>query len=369
MAQFSEVFKTISPMLVPPGNGVYTISTGKTWRETLQKKLYGTVESETVNTLWQAKMQAGPTSGQTILLGMPFDNGAGIVRGANWGPLAIREKFYEMDIASSVFDLGDVRIIPHLLSDSLLNDDTIQSCRNALYGKPKYGKPNLVYPVSPLSMLEKIAHDLYAADANCKLVTLGGDHAMSYALVKSYLQANAARDKRVAVIHFDAHTDLLDSRLGIDITFGSWAAHILPYLRQSQDLIQLGIRATSHDKAYWQATKGVTQCWAQEIQTQGVSSVIDGIGEYCHQHNIAACYVSFDIDCLDIRTASACGTPEAGGVSLDEALQLLAGIKAIVPITAADLAEVAPFIHHPGIQQPEPETTLHAATEVLKALI
>ena len=63
----------------------------------------------------------------------------------------------------------------------------------------------------------------------------------------------------MAIIHFDAHTDLLTERLGIDLCFGSWCTHILEDLNSPSHLVQLGIRSSGKTKSHWENTFGVKQ--------------------------------------------------------------------------------------------------------------
>lgn len=355
---------TLSPLLVPPGNGVYAVSTGVTWTHRLHDHLFGTHDAAQVKQAWHAQLTAGPDAGQVLLLGMPFDNGAGIIRGANWGPLALREAFYQQTDTPAVFDLGDIKVIPHLLMDELLNEATIKQCREALYGDA-----STTLPVSPLSQLDQLSAYLVTSHPEHKLITLGGDHSISYALVKNYLQAKTAAGRRAAVIHFDAHTDLLDQRMGLPITFGSWATHILPYLSDPSCLIQIGIRATGHDQTHWETRKGVKQFWADQVRMHGPHVIAEKILQHLLAHHIQEVYVSFDIDSLDQHYAAACGTPEGEGLTLEAACDVLDALKQQVPITGADIVEVAPFVSHPGIDHPEPQTTLHSAMRVLSRLI
>ena len=73
------------------------------------------------------------------------------------------------------------------------------------------------------------------------------------------------QNKKVGILHFDAHTDLLDTRLGIDLCFGSWAYHILEDLSSPELLVQVGIRSSAKDRMHWEKKFGVTQIWANEV--------------------------------------------------------------------------------------------------------
>ena len=153
------------------------------------------------------------------------DAGGGILRGANWGPLFIRQELIKITPCLDYLDLGDIRVIPHFHHDKYLNIDTIKNCREALYGKK-----HIELPVSSLSITEHVLTLIYEQCTDIRIFSLGGDHSVSYPLTKTWLIAKKKAGKKVAIIHFDAHTDLLESRLGVDICFGSWCTHIIKYL-------------------------------------------------------------------------------------------------------------------------------------------
>ncbi len=348
--------------LCPPGNGVFTVNTAKSRKAKLHQHLFG--QTEQIDSLWKQNLNLLPATSQAIILGIASDCGGGILRGANWGPLFIRTSLLEQYPEVECFDLGDIRVIPHLLADKYLNDITISKCRQALYHDSQSD-----YAVSPLTITEDILHDFYALFPTKGILALGGDHSISYPLTKAYLQAKKKQQKRVAIIHFDAHTDLLVERLGIDLCFGSWCTHILSDLTAPEDLIQIGIRSSGKNKAHWQNTFGVRQHWAHEIKTQGIAAITEQVLNQLAQNNIDEIYVSFDIDAIDDSYASATGTPEPDGLSPEEAMYLLKSIQARYPITGADMMEVAPFTDSTGVGIEGREQTLAVAAQLSAFLL
>ncbi|MBS0358724.1 MAG: arginase family protein [Proteobacteria bacterium] len=337
--------------LCPAGDGVFTVRTAQEKKLHLQKLLYGSVNGDVVS-IWKNHLEKLNHSNVPVILGICSDSGGGILRGANWGPLFIREALYQKVPVEKFFDCGDVRINPHLLLDKYLNEVTIQRCRKVFYGDSE-----IPLSVSPLSITESVLTTLYENFPNKRVLGLGGDHSVSYALIKPYLLSKHQQEKRVAVIHFDAHTDLLAERLGIDICFGSWAYHILPYLSMPSDLIQIGIRSSGHDKAYWESQLGIEQYWADDIMKQGCSAIARKIIRSLKHKEVDEIYVTFDIDCLDVKYAFATGTPEPNGLTPRQAIQLIRSLAKVFPVTGADMMEVAPFI------KPfySPRTTRHTA--------
>jgi agmatinase len=352
----------LTQCLCPPGNGVFTVNTAKERKEQLHQTIFG--QTTNVDNLWKSSLDKLPDSSRAVILGVASDCGGGILRGANWGPLFLRTVLLEQHPNLNTFDLGDVRVIPHLLSDKYLNITTLANCRKALYLDEK--SP---YCVSPLSITEDISHDLYAQLPNKGIFGLGGDHSVSYPLTKAYLQAKKQQGKRAAIIHFDAHTDLLIERLGIDLCFGSWCAHILDFLPAPEHLIQIGIRSTAKPKQYWENRFGVKQHWAEEIKVLGIDTVINNILAQLADQNIDELYVSFDIDAIDESFATATGTPEPDGLMPDEALKILQAIAAKYPITGADMMEVAPFTGSSGQGEISRNKTLKVAGDISAFLI
>lgn len=349
--------------LCPPGNGVFTVNTAKEKKEALHHHLYGTAQPEQVSQFYSRALSNFLESDNDLgLLGVCSDNGGGIQRGANWGPLFIREKLQAGSCANAYHDLGDVRVIPHLLHDKYLNDQTKASCQQALYQQTGD------YAVSPLSITESVLSELYQLKPSLRLFSLGGDHSVSYPLVKSYLAAKSAQGARCGLIHFDAHTDLLSSRLGIDLCFGSWLTHVLDGFSCPSHVAQFGIRSSGKDKTHWQSAFGIQQFWAQEIQQFGIEELCQAVIEHFKSEGIDELYISFDIDALDASVASATGTPEPNGLTVEQALIAISLFKASFPVTGADLVEVAPMVN-PNFKANEPETTLLAAQRISEALI
>ncbi|WP_133407441.1 arginase family protein [Parashewanella tropica] len=349
--------------LCPAGNGVFTVNTAKERKEVLHNALYG--ENSDIESQWKQILSTLPESNsKAVMLGIASDCGGGILRGANWGPLFLRNTLLKNHSELSHFDMGDVRVIPHLLHDKYLNDPTISNCRKALYQDEQSE-----YPISPLSITENVLHDFYAEFPEKGIFGIGGDHSNSYPLTKAYLQAKKKQGKRAAIIHFDAHTDLLVERLGIDLCFGSWCTHILDDLHDNSHLVQIGIRSSGKPKSHWEGTFGVKQHWAHEVREQGAEAVLETILAHLKEQNIDELYVSFDIDAIDDEFASATGTPEPDGLFPEEALLIIKELATVYPVTGADMMEIAPFTDSSGRGVSASEKTLEVGGEISALLI
>jgi agmatinase len=351
--------KDIPQLLTLPGNGIYTVNTAKEKKEKLLSAYYGTKNIETAKNKWLKTFDKLNTD-KPWVIGIPSDNGGGIQRGANWGPLILRQEM--LDVVKNFVDLGDVRVIPHLLHDKYLNDETIKLCRKALYGKVNK------LPVSPLSIAHKAMSDLYTKYPEARILGFGGDHSVSYPLVLSWIESRKDL-KEAALLHFDAHTDLLDRRLGIDICFGTWTYQILEDLFSSDHIIQVGIRSSGKNKKFWKDTLGVKQLWADEVNKSGVEKTYKTIREHYIRLGIKEIYISFDIDALDEKYAAATGTPEKGGLLPTDCAALIKLLSNDFRVTGADLMEVAPFVWPEGVAARDQQSSITVAGDMAKVLL
>lgn len=351
--------KNLSQLLTLPGSGVFTVHSGAEKKERILKSYYGTTSSEKAKLKWE-KFLEKIDSKLPLILGIPSDNGGGIQRGANWGPLAIREEI--ISEKKSFKDLGDVRVIPHLLHDKYLNEETIKLCRKALYGKVNK------LPVSPLSIAEKALSDIYKTLPTARILGFGGDHSVSYPLVKTWLESRKNKNK-AALLHFDAHTDLLDRRLGIDICFGTWTYQILKDLASTDHIVQLGIRSSGKNKKYWKDQLGVEQYWASEIKKWGAEKTYQKLKAHYLKLGVEEIYISFDIDALDMNFASATGTPEPDGLLPTDCAVIIQMLSKDFKVTGADLMEVAPYVLPDGVKESARRSSLTVAGDIAKVLL
>lgn len=362
----NEFLSKIKLYMTPPGEGVFTVHTAADKRINLQKKMYGpeVVKENRVRSIWEESLNTTLPISKCVILGIPSDCGGGIQRGANWGPLYLRDTLINSREDLRAYDIGDVRVVPHLLDDKYLNDDTIKNVRRSLYQNE-----NIKLPVSPLSIAYDFAKDFHLQFPSKSIFMIGGDHSVSYPMVRAYLEAKKAQGKKVALIHFDAHTDLLEERMGIDICFGTWTSQIIPFLESPQHLVQIGIRASAKDRGHWEKKFGHIQYWASEVFKKGAGTIADEIVDHLKQLSVEEIYISFDIDCLDQEYAGATGTPEPGGLSPHEPMVIMQTLFENFQITGSDMVEIAPMVKSPAIKQIEPETTLLVASALSTFLI
>jgi agmatinase len=330
----------LATLLRPAGGGIHLVSTGREAQAALVRRLAGAASDAEVTTRWRAGLERA-ASARAVLLGIPCDVGAGFRRGANLAPAALRAHLLERDPAwferaraAGLVDLGDVFTVPQLLHDEMLSTAQLQACRRALY-------PGLAdaaaLPVSPLSIAERVFADLLAVNPGLRLLTLGGDHSAAWPAAA----ALAAARPGLGIVQLDAHTDLLAERLGVRLCFGTWSFHANQLLGRGGRMVQVGIRASRHDRAHWESTLEVRQLWADEVRRDPAAAV-ERVVALLRAAGVQALLLSNDIDGLDPAFAPGTGTPEPDGLSLDFVLALVRRLGAEFELVGGDVMEVAP---------------------------
>ncbi len=353
-------------ILRPAGGGVYVVSTGLAEQRALQRQVYGAETDADVHARWQAALATLPEA-SVVTLGVPSDVGAGFTRGANRAPAALRAWLLGRPRHPlwTTVDAGDVRVVPQLLSDEMLGDAQIAATRAALYGDDPLAAG---LPVSPLDLCARALACIFAVAPDVVPIVIGGDHSVGWpAFLAAHRHWEQARGLRLGLLHFDAHTDLLESRLGIKYCFATWAWHANELLGRDGRLVQVGVRASARPQAHWEDTLGVRQIRAAEANRRGAEALADEIAERFTRLGVDALYVSNDIDGTDVAYAGATGTPEPDGLTPDLVSSLTRLLAQRFPLVGGDLVEVAPPLAHgaPG----EPGRTLDTAARYLGDLV
>lgn len=167
-----------------------------------------------------------------------------------------------------------------------------------------------------------------------EMITLGGDHYISYPLLK----AHAKKHGPLALVHFDAHRDVeIDSGGRIDhgTMFGYAAREGLIDPRKS---VQIGIRTTF----VGETTMGFRIIYADEVHDSTADQLAKVIKE---KVGPAKAYLTFDIDCLDPSAAPGTGTPIPGGMTYHQAASIIRRLKD-VNFVGMDMVEVSPPFDH-----------------------
>ncbi len=326
-------------LLRPAGGGLYLVSSGLEEQERLQRELYRARDRAEIDAQFQETL-ASLRDARAVVLGIPSDTGAGFRRGANQGPLAIRVElarrgFFERWRARGLVDVGDVFVVPQLQTDEMLSDAQLARTRAALY--PGRDEP---LPVSPLSIASRALALMLGENPRLKVFAIGGDHSTAWPVFDA---VRATWPGRLGVVQFDAHTDLLPSRLGVELCFATWSYHANERLGRDGRLVQVGVRASRHPREHWESTLGVRQLWAAECNADP-DAAVSAVLAHLERVGVDAVYLSNDIDGTDAAFADATGTPEPGGLSPELVSRMIAEVGARFPLVGGDVMEVAPAL-------------------------
>ena len=196
------------------------------------------------------------------------------------------------------------------------------------------------------------AHIKTILDAGAASVVLGGDHYISFPILKAY----AEKYGPISLLQFDAHTDTWQDDDMDRIDHGTmFYKAVKSGIVDPATSVQVGIRTTNED------TMGVNIIDAREVHEKGPQATVAKIKEILGDR---PCYLTFDIDALDPAFAPGTGTPVWGGLTSAQTsimLRDLAGIN----IMGGDVVEVSPPFDTTGATA---IAGAHVATEILSLL-
>jgi agmatinase len=171
-------------------------------------------------------------------------------------------------------------------------------------------------------------------DAGVIPLAIGGDHSITHPIMKA-----VGRKQPVGMIHIDAHCDT--GGMFDQTKFhhgGPFRNAVLDGVLDPARTIQIGIRGSSEYLWEFSYDSGMTVIHAEEIPGLGIPAIIEKAKAIVGD---GPTYLSFDIDSLDPGFAPGTGTPEIGGLTTREVLELIRGLKG-VNLVGGDVVEVAP---------------------------
>lgn len=256
------------------------------------------------------------------VMGVPFDSGVSYRSGTRFGPRKIREASLTLwghnptmkvtpAEALKVVDYGDVSVIPTSIEHTM---------------------------VAITSTASEVL------DAGTTLIALGGDHSIALPL----LRAHAKKHGPLSLVHIDAHIDTWEAEFeSVPYSHGTPSRYALQEgLVREGEYVQIGIRGpVSFENDYEDSRKlGAHIITNHEVFERGIPEILKEI----HQRMKGPVYVSLDIDSADPAYAPGTGTPEVGGLSSYQLLQLVRGLRGL-NLVGFDLVEVSPPYDHGDI--------------------
>jgi guanidinobutyrase len=254
-------------------------------------------------------------------VGVPFDIGTSNRPGARYGPRAIRAESallrpYNMATRAAPFDslvvgdVGDVPINTYNLSASI-------------------------------AIIERAYDQIVGAGA--VPLTLGGDHT----IVLPILRALERRHGPVGLVHVDAHADSNEHMFGEAITHGTpFRRAVEEGLLRGDRVVQIGLRGTGYtaEDFDWGVAQGFRIVPAHECWHRSLAPLMDEVRD---QLGAGPVYLSIDVDGLDPSVAPGTGTPEVGGLTSAQALEIIRGMRGL-ELVGGDVVEVSPVYDQSG---------------------
>ncbi len=248
-------------------------------------------------------------------VGMPLDIGTSNRAGARHGPREIRAEScllrpFNLGTGAAPFESLQVADVGDIAINTFNIEDSVERIR--------------------------IAYELLLEN-NVIPIGIGGDHTVTYPV----LQAIAKKHGPVALVHVDAHADVNDTMFGEKIAHGTTFRRAFDEnLINPQLTFQIGLRGTGYspDDFNWSRSKGFTVVTAEECWDHSLAPLMTSIRAAIGSHKT---YVTFDIDGLDPSVAPGTGTPEIGGLTGRQGLEIIRGCRGL-NIVGADVVEVSP---------------------------
>jgi len=258
-------------------------------------------------------------SAEIAVFGAPTDEGSPYMPGSRFGPRALREHSMRfVSGAPGYFDPNRGRsYLQREMRDGLIAD---------------LGDADII-PTNVVSSFDSIsAFTSRILSKGAVPIVLGGDHAISYPVVRAF-------ERPLHVMHFDAHLDYAPFVHGTSMTNQHAFRHIA-HTPQVRSLVQVGIRSLRNTERMWLDTLGdgnrvVTMVEFRDLGPEGVAALVPR-GEDC--------YISVDVDVLDMALVPGCVSAEPEGLSYAELRDTLIGLTARGPIAGMDLVEVNPML-------------------------
>ncbi len=256
------------------------------------------------------------THADAVVWGIPLDTATSNRPGTRFGPRGVRE-------ASAIMD-NDPQ---YPFGEYIFKDLAVIDYGDCYF---YYGWQHRVPEI-----IEESAAHIINADSAPYLLSLGGDHFVTYPLLK----AHAAKHGPLALVQFDAHQDTWDDEDGA-VDHGTMIARAVNEgLIDTSRSIQIGIRTHAPRDC------GIEIIHALDAHEMSTTEIVDRI---LARVAGAKTYLTFDIDCLDPAYAPGTGTPVSGGFSSAQALAILRRLKGL-EIVGSDVVEVSPAYDHADI--------------------
>lgn len=256
-------------------------------------------------------------SADIVMLGLPFDGTVSYRSGSRFAPEQIRLASWGLEDYSPRFDkhLEDVNF---------------------------HDAGDLEFPLGntykSLDLIEKNVEEIYRDGK--RVFGIGGEHLVTLPEIKAVSKFY----KDLAIVHFDAHTDLREEYLGEEMSHSAVIRHASKIVG-AENIKQIGIRS------------GMKEEWEFKKEHKTL------ISEYSELDVLKdkKIFVTVDLDVLDPSVMPGTGTPESGGMQFNELIGWFEYLKNF-DIIGADVVELSPDYDASGV-------STAVATKVIRELL
>ncbi len=241
---------------------------------------------------------------KVVVLPVPYDGTTEFKSGAREGPQAIIDaspylELYDAELDREISEVG-IHTLPEV-------------------------QPHMRSPELMVERVYRIAKCLL--DKNKLIAMLGGEHLLTLGMVRAYKE----KYRKLSVLQLDAHTDLRDQYQGTKYS----NACVMRRVWELCPVVQVGVRSFSLEERQFMKKQRIEPFYAEAATSPDfVSRVVSKLTPQV--------YVSIDLDVFDPSIMSAVGTPEPGGMSWQQVLELLRAVGAEKKIVGFDLTELCP---------------------------
>ena len=165
-------------------------------------------------------------------------------------------------------------------------------------------------------------------------VTVGGDHSITYPLVRGFEDYG----HQIDFIYFDAHLDFADMPLESEFNHGTQTTHIrkLPFVR---NITVVGARNSTAEEFKRAKEAGIRIVPVHELDERGAAAIMQEVID-----PTTPTYTSLDIDCMDAIYVPGTTHPESGGITFKQQKDLLFELNKAAKgnICGFDIVELCP---------------------------
>ncbi len=248
---------------------------------------------------------------EIIIFGAPFDGTCSFRPGSRFAPNKIRIDSYGLETYSPYLDRD--------LEDRKIHDA---------------GDIDLIFGNKYAVMDTIKEYAQHVVKHQKKPLMIGGEHLVSLPVISAVFEEYPD----LVVLHFDAHTDLRGDYMGEELSHATVIKQVWDFLGDGR-IYQFGIRSGLKEEFYWAEKEGHT--FMNKYGYDKLDEVVQKIKD-------KPVYVTIDLDILDPSIFPGTGTPEPGGISFTDMLDILQKLDSL-NIVGADVVELAPDYDPTGV--------------------